>query len=1114
MSLPLPLPLLLPRRCRVPWVAALLAASNLAMPVRAQDCPGCIIGLYDDSLMTRTAGTITGVVKDVYVGLVFPPGADARFTGVEFSIAGLDSLRAAFVPFGSPSVVLGTPAAPARWDSVYGLGGLNIAWSSCKTGTTLLGKVILSPRDTWPSSGAALQVSRRYPPGNPTVPYPLISRCDQPIFSLVRMNGGAYALGIPGIPLCELSAASTDFGGVRVGDSFELPFAVRNTGGGLLTGSIATDNPQFTIVGSAVTYALRRGESREFHLRFQPAQNGEQHARVTSGQGCGVLDFVAHTGSTSIAVLRDQLPVYAGRRVQIEGQVFIPGNHTGSGTSAWIQDASGRGLQVRGPDASPAELNDVHNRVAISGTLREFSLGRIALESLASPVLLEAGLPPLAAVPVPLPALSDPAWAGAFVEVTGFINAISAGPDPHDYSIHNEGSAVVRVYQNLGAPAFDAGLWMTAHGANEPLNTIEPGSDADVGAVVNRVTIDELRTHFLTYVGRRLEIQGQVCVPPVPAAGDEALAWIQEETGRGIAVRPSTRSAEALADVHNRVRLSGRLQQDGLGVLRFALVEDPVVVESGLPELVPRTVHAAEITGLQWTGSFVRLRGLVESASQDRGQWQYRVSDGTSTARVRIRSAARQFEPGATMTVRGAADRDSVPYIQLGSPSDAVADSIFGCLGRAVAVGAVQGVPGSHVAVPLRVHWNTEPIDAWGMRIVFNSAVLRFVQMHCCDLTATWQNCGAQVVGRDTLILGGFDADPVPANSFGTIACLEFEVLRCGRTSALKPESLTDDLEGLAVCPGVVRCGACPNDGDVNRDLTLTPGDAQCAFEIYLAGQTVPPGCGPPDDCTVAAADVDCNATVTPGDALRIFARWLTGDSAPQDCFAREGVSRVARERGQFRLGPPQRDGEFLLIPLEAKDAGSLAAFAFEWVPPADAPFASFTRTGAGDRWNKLAARLTPEGRLRCGGYFASTSGSSTPVPDEWTTLGMLRLRTAAPAVSFDDAAWQERIVLDPVGTITPVGARWLAYSPNPVRAPGAAFAVALPAAVPGAELSLLDVRGRLVQVLYAGPLGAGMRRFEWDGLDSHGRPAAAGVYLMQLRSPGHAEQRKIVVMR
>lgn len=71
--------------------------------------------------------------------------------------------------------------------------------------------------------------------------------------------------------------------------------------------------------------------------------------------------------------------------------------------------------------------------------------------------------------------------------------------------------------------------------------------------------------------------------------------------------------------------------------------------------------------------------------------------------------------------------------------------------------------------------------------------------------------------------------------------------------------------------------------GDVNDDGTISPGDALCAFQIYLSGGTPPPDCDNP--CALEAADVNCSPNgVTPGDALYIFQAYLDGKIAPLDC--------------------------------------------------------------------------------------------------------------------------------------------------------------------------------------------------------------------------------------
>ncbi len=80
---------------------------------------------------------------------------------------------------------------------------------------------------------------------------------------------------------------------------------------------------------------------------------------------------------------------------------------------------------------------------------------------------------------------------------------------------------------------------------------------------------------------------------------------------------------------------------------------------------------------------------------------------------------------------------------------------------------------------------------------------------------------------------------------------------------------------------------SCASDGDINRDAALTPGDALCAFTLYLTNGAGPIECPTASlACANLIADVNCDGAVTPGDALAIFQRYLQGQS-PASCFAR-----------------------------------------------------------------------------------------------------------------------------------------------------------------------------------------------------------------------------------
>jgi hypothetical protein len=109
-----------------------------------------------------------------------------------------------------------------------------------------------------------------------------------------------------------------------------------------------------------------------------------------------------------------------------------------------------------------------------------------------------------------------------------------------------------------------------------------------------------------------------------------------------------------------------------------------------------------------------------------------------------------------------------------------------------------------------------------------------------------------------------------------------------------------------------------------------------------------------------------------------------------------------------------------------------------------------------------------------------------------------------------------EAVVVVPttdVGDRIATGVALRAVAPNPF-ADRAAIEFELPRATRVA-LSVLDVHGRTVRTLSAGSSwSAGRHRLEWDGADAHGRPAAAGVYLVAIEAGGERALRRVVRIR
>lgn len=63
-------------------------------------------------------------------------------------------------------------------------------------------------------------------------------------------------------------------------------------------------------------------------------------------------------------------------------------------------------------------------------------------------------------------------------------------------------------------------------------------------------------------------------------------------------------------------------------------------------------------------------------------------------------------------------------------------------------------------------------------------------------------------------------------------------------------------------------------------------------------------------------------------------------------------------------------------------------------------------------------------------------------------------------------------------------------------------------------DLSVFDLSGRRVRTIKSGAIEAGVHRFNWDGRDDHGQPAAAGVYFVRLSTDRLNLESKMVKLR
>lgn len=357
----------------------------------------------------------------------------------------------------------------------------------------------------------------------------------------------------------------------------------------------------------------------------------------------------------------------------------------------------------------------------------------------------------------------------------------------------------------------------------------------------------------------------------------------------------------------------------------------------------------------------------------------------------------------------------------------------------------------------------------------------------------------------------------------GTLASIRMEVFEeAGEAVAQLSWSSTGQPKQIIPSNRLTPAVCAQGLGDVDGSGLLSSSDAACAFDIFIASQTVLAGCNTAGTvCELVAADVDCSGSVTPADARAIALRsaaslppascFATTDPAPSPPYALGIVQNVVDDGGAQRLE----------VRIVVEDGVDLDAFGARLSFPSGQLQLNRVEPGfATSGWASVDGRVGAAGEVNFGGYdpFTTTSPGTVDVCRVYFNF----LGAPGPVGGLALSNFVDDFVGASVGEVTavdsPLGVTHRLHQnfPNPFNP-----TTQVRYDVAGdtgqrvhVRIAVYDVRGARVRTLVDEERVAGSYVTSWDGRSDDGVQAASGVYFYSMRAGGFAESRRMVLLK
>ncbi len=360
------------------------------------------------------------------------------------------------------------------------------------------------------------------------------------------------------------------------------------------------------------------------------------------------------------------------------------------------------------------------------------------------------------------------------------------------------------------------------------------------------------------------------------------------------------------------------------------------------------------LDGYEISSGLIRIGGLAGV-----GTYIQPGQDGSlAIARFRVTCQCGNCTDGqqSTFTIDSYVD-----HLESFLPQPAQGTFTFSCCCGAISFAQnKQGTWGDLIRIPVNVSGNPNQICDFEFDFVFDPSVLDFKDIEKSSATQNWTTVNwNQVAAGKVRITGQVGSGTcIPSQSSVSLVTMGVMV-NCVELSSDTPIPIRIEAykDGIAcMCPRSFEADflykPCPRLGDVNGDETITPGDAQVTFEIYL-------GMIQATLAQLTTADANCscpcegkehkepNNCLSPWDAQWIFDHYLGMRVLPLCCgdytcgegsgmSTREAINPSVEKRVVYPLPTIGHSREKVMIPVMINNAEGIRDFSLDMFYPQD----------------------------------------------------------------------------------------------------------------------------------------------------------------------------------